>query len=132
MRSAFRGPAHQLAVRMRINNCNHGHNYYYSPSNQPCTMCQQLHVRRGFALPLKKVLVRVNNLLYTTTVEPPNNGRDGSSTFVHYSEVSFMWRFFYVSCIIYPLRVMIDAYTITTDMIMIFSRILTHSDEWLR
>ena len=36
MRSAFRGPAHQLAVRMRINNCTHGHNYYYSPSNQPC------------------------------------------------------------------------------------------------
>ena len=31
------------------------------------------------------------------TVEPPNNGRDGSSTFVHYSEVSFMWRFFYVT-----------------------------------
>ena len=26
---------------------------------------------------------------------------------------------------------MIDAYTITTDMIMIFSRILTHNDEWL-
>ena len=26
MRSAFRGPAHQLAVRMRINNCTHGHN----------------------------------------------------------------------------------------------------------
>ena len=24
MRSAFRGPAHQLAVRMRINNCTHG------------------------------------------------------------------------------------------------------------
>ena len=34
MRSAFRGPAHQLAVRMRINNCTHGH---YGPSNQPCT-----------------------------------------------------------------------------------------------
>ena len=34
MRSAFRGPAHQLAVRMRINNCTHGH---YCPSNQPCT-----------------------------------------------------------------------------------------------
>ena len=32
--SAFRGPAHQLAVRMRINNCTHGH---YGPSNQPCT-----------------------------------------------------------------------------------------------
>ena len=49
-RSAFRGPAHQLAVRMRINNCTHGHNYYCGPSNQPCTMHQQLHVRRGFAL----------------------------------------------------------------------------------
>ena len=36
MRSAFRGPAYQLAVRMRINNCTHGHNYYYGPSNQPC------------------------------------------------------------------------------------------------
>ena len=24
MRSALRGPAHQLAVRMRINNCTHG------------------------------------------------------------------------------------------------------------
>ena len=34
---------------------------------------------------------------YNNTVEPPNNGRDGSSTFVHYSEVSFMWRFFYVT-----------------------------------
>ena len=34
MRSAFRGPAHQLAVRVRINNCTHGH---YGPSNQPCT-----------------------------------------------------------------------------------------------
>ena len=34
MRSAFRGPAHQLAVCMRINNCTHGH---YGPSNQPCT-----------------------------------------------------------------------------------------------
>ena len=34
MRSVFRGPAHQLAVRMRINNCTHGH---YGPSNQPCT-----------------------------------------------------------------------------------------------
>ena len=34
MRSAFRDPAHQLAVRMRINNCTHGH---YGPSNQPCT-----------------------------------------------------------------------------------------------
>ena len=32
-RSAFRGPAHQLAVRMRINNFTHGHNYY-GPSNQ--------------------------------------------------------------------------------------------------
>ena len=38
MRSAFRGPVHQLAVRMRIN---------YGPSNQPCTMRQQLRVRRG-------------------------------------------------------------------------------------
>ena len=38
MRSAFRGPAHQLAVRMRINNCTHGHNYSYGPSNQPCTL----------------------------------------------------------------------------------------------
>ena len=37
MRSAFRGPAHQLAVRMRINNCTHGHYYSYGPSNQPCT-----------------------------------------------------------------------------------------------
>ena len=36
MRSVFRGPAHQLAVRMRINNCTHGHNYSYGPSNQPC------------------------------------------------------------------------------------------------
>ena len=26
MRSGLRGPAHQLAVRMRINNCTHGHN----------------------------------------------------------------------------------------------------------
>ena len=38
MRSVFRGPAHQLAVRIRINNCTHGrpagHNYYYGPSNQ--------------------------------------------------------------------------------------------------
>ena len=34
MRSAFRGPAHQLAVRMRINNCTHGHNNY-CPINQP-------------------------------------------------------------------------------------------------
>ena len=33
MRSAFRGPAHQLAVRMRINNFTHGH-HYYGPSNQ--------------------------------------------------------------------------------------------------
>ena len=34
MRSAFRGPAHQLAVRMRINNCIHGHNINnYGPSN---------------------------------------------------------------------------------------------------
>ena len=32
-----RGPAHQLAVRMRINNFTHGHNYSYGPSNQPCT-----------------------------------------------------------------------------------------------
>ena len=31
------------------------------------------------------------------TVEPPNNGHGGSCTFVHYSEVSFMWRFFYVT-----------------------------------
>ena len=35
MRSALRGPAHQLAVRMRINNCTHGHNNY-CPINQPC------------------------------------------------------------------------------------------------
>ena len=34
MRSALRGPAHQLAVRMRINNCTHGHNNY-CPINQP-------------------------------------------------------------------------------------------------
>ena len=33
----------------------------------------------------------------TPTVEPPNNGHGGSCTFVHYSEVSFMWRFFYVT-----------------------------------
>ena len=34
-----RGPAHQLAVRMRINNCTHGHNNsIIGPSNQPCTM----------------------------------------------------------------------------------------------
>ena len=26
MRSALRGPVHQLAVRMRINNCTHSHN----------------------------------------------------------------------------------------------------------
>ena len=32
MRSAFRGPAHKLAVRMRINNCTHGHNNNYGPS----------------------------------------------------------------------------------------------------
>ena len=50
MWSAFRGPAHQLAVRMRINNFTHGHDNNYGPSNQPCTMRQQLHVRRGFAL----------------------------------------------------------------------------------
>ena len=39
MRSALRGPAHQLAVpvRMRINNCTHGHNNY-CPFNQPCTV----------------------------------------------------------------------------------------------
>ena len=49
MRSAFRGPAHQLAVRMHINNCTHGHNNNNGPSNQPCTMRQQLRVRRGFA-----------------------------------------------------------------------------------
>ena len=36
MRSALRGPAHQLAVRMRINNCTHGHNNNSGPSNQPC------------------------------------------------------------------------------------------------
>ena len=48
MRSAFRGPAHQLAVRMRINNFTHGHNNNYGPSNQPCTLRQQLRVRRGF------------------------------------------------------------------------------------
>ena len=30
----------------------------------------------------------------TNTVEPPNNGHGGSSTFV---QVSFMWRFFYVT-----------------------------------
>ena len=38
MRSALRGPAHQLAVRMRINNCTHGHNNInnYCPiANQP-------------------------------------------------------------------------------------------------
>ena len=34
VRGAFRGPAHQLAVRMRINNCTHGHNNNYGPSNQ--------------------------------------------------------------------------------------------------
>ena len=33
----------------------------------------------------------------THTVEPPNNGHGGSCTFIHYSEVSFMWRFFYVT-----------------------------------
>ena len=38
--------------------------------------------------------VRTCTCTCTCTVEPPNNGRDGSSTFVHYSEVSFMWRFF--------------------------------------
>ena len=51
MRSVFRGPAHQLAMRMRINNC------YYGPSNQPCTshapcIHQQLHVRQGLCLSL--------------------------------------------------------------------------------
>ena len=50
MRSAFRGPAHQLAVRMRINNCTHGRPWPKQPINQPCTMRQQLRVRRGFAL----------------------------------------------------------------------------------
>ena len=39
MRSALRGPAHQLAVRMRIT---HGH-------KKNSTMRQQLRVRRGFA-----------------------------------------------------------------------------------
>ena len=33
MRSAFRGPAHHLAVRMGINNCTHGHNNNYGPSH---------------------------------------------------------------------------------------------------
>ena len=39
MRSAFRGPAHQLAVRMRINNCTHGHNnniIMAQATSQPC------------------------------------------------------------------------------------------------
>ena len=36
MRSALRGPAHQLAVRMRINNCTHGYNINnYYPINRP-------------------------------------------------------------------------------------------------
>ena len=45
MRSALRGPAHQLAVRMRINNCTHGHNNYnYCPiANQPAMH----HMRRA-------------------------------------------------------------------------------------
>ena len=34
MRCALRGPAHQLGVRMRINNCTHGYNNSYGPSNQ--------------------------------------------------------------------------------------------------
>ena len=36
MQSALRGPAHQLAVRMRINNCTHGYNINnYYPINWP-------------------------------------------------------------------------------------------------
>ena len=40
MRSALRGPAHQLAVRMRFNNFTHGHNKLFpncqSTSHAPC------------------------------------------------------------------------------------------------
>ena len=48
MRSAFRGSAHQLAVRMRINN--YGHNNYGPSRPAMHVMRQQLRVRRGFAL----------------------------------------------------------------------------------
>lgn len=34
------------------------------------------------------------------TVEPPNNGQVRDNTFVHYSEVSFMQRFFFKLCFI--------------------------------
>ena len=38
MRSVFRGPAHKLAARMRINNCTHGHNYSaQATSHAPAT-----------------------------------------------------------------------------------------------
>ena len=54
MRSVFLGPAHQLAVRMRINNCTHGHNYFMAQatSHAPamhhaytsnCTYAEGLH-----------------------------------------------------------------------------------------
>ena len=48
MRSALGGPAHQLAVRMRINNFTHGRHYNYCPiSHAPfasnCASAEGLH-----------------------------------------------------------------------------------------
>ena len=43
MRSVFRGPAHQLAVRMRINNCTHGHNYSYAMHKPATAQTPRVH-----------------------------------------------------------------------------------------
>ena len=42
MRSVLPGPAHQLAVRMCINNCTHGHNSH-APCASNCACAEGLH-----------------------------------------------------------------------------------------